>query len=117
MSDYLLIDTKNQTTNISDEVFSVSEVSQGIRQIDDNFINEFLNKSAWKQGFLALMREIAAKTPNSPEVGFASRCYEEIFRVGQKASLSFSPSEIDSISEKNNQLKIKLKREQIGERI
>lgn len=108
MSDYLLIDTKNQTTNISDEVFSVSEDSQGIRQIDDNFINEFLNKSAWKQGFLALMREIAAKTPNSPEVGFASRCYEEIFRVGQKASLSFSPSEIDSISEKNNQLKIKL---------
>jgi type VI secretion system protein ImpH len=108
MSDYLSSTSKNAKSTISDESLTLINKVYANNEIDEHSIHQFLTKEAWKQGFLSLMRDLAAKTPNSPDIGFASRCYDEVFRVGQKASLSFSPSEIDSITLKNNQLKIKL---------
>lgn len=68
---------------------------------------EFLN-DPWKVGFYALMRRLGAQFPNMPEIGTAQLPQSEVFRLGQYPSLSFAPSEIQSVKLESSKLSIRL---------
>lgn len=62
----------------------------------------------WTQGFTALLRRLAARAPDLPDIGQAQRPQQEAFRLGQAASLSFAPREVASIETRAGKLAIKL---------
>jgi type VI secretion system protein ImpH len=61
----------------------------------------------WRYGFLALMRRINANPATDP-VGAALLPQAETFRIGQKPSLIFAPSEIAEARLEGNRLHIRL---------
>ena len=60
----------------------------------------------WRHGFFALMRRISANAADP--VGTALRPNAEAFRVGQKPSLIFAPSEVADAKLSNGKLHIRL---------
>ncbi len=54
----------------------------------------YASESPWNSGFISLMRAIAARSPDAPPPGKASRPSEDPFRLRQSASLVFPPREI-----------------------
>ncbi|HTR07612.1 MAG TPA: type VI secretion system baseplate subunit TssG [Paraburkholderia sp.] len=66
-----------------------------------------LQATPWKYGFFALMRRINANPAIDP-VGKASLPATEPFKVGQKPSLIFAPSEIADARVVNGKLRIRL---------
>ena len=54
-------------------------------------------QSPWVCGFIALMRRFGAAHPELPRIGLARRPQQEMFRLGQVASLGFAPREIAEI--------------------
>ncbi|MTD38243.1 type VI secretion system baseplate subunit TssG [Erwinia sp. CPCC 100877] len=62
----------------------------------------------WESGFISIMRAIAARTPTLPPPGMATRPSQERFRLGQVASMVFSPREIAAISQQDDKLKLQL---------
>lgn len=68
---------------------------------------EKLQATPWRYGFFALMRRINANPANDP-VGTAILPGTEPFRVGQKPSLIFAPSEIADAQVRNGRLRIRL---------
>jgi len=68
---------------------------------------EQLQATPWCYGFFALMRRINANPACDP-VGAAILPRTEFFRVGQKPSLIFAPSEIADAELKNGKLHIRL---------
>lgn len=68
---------------------------------------EKLQETPWRYGFFALMRRINAN-PASDPVGTAILPGRESFRIGQKPSLIFAPSEIADAQVKNGTLRIRL---------
>ena len=61
----------------------------------------------WRYGFFSIMRRINANPAIDP-VGTALRPQAEPFRVGQKPSLIFAPSEVAEATIKNGKLHIRL---------
>ncbi len=59
-------------------------------------MTESLVRESWRHGFLALLRRLGAR-PDIDPVGTAQRPSDEPFRLGQKPSLAFAPSEIVSV--------------------
>lgn len=53
---------------------------------------------AWEQGFVPLLRRLAAQHDELPPVGCAQRPQQEAFKLGQTASLTFAPREIAELS-------------------
>ena len=51
----------------------------------------------WRHGFVALLRQLAAQS-DMPPIGRSQRPQQENFRLGQTASLSFAPREIERIA-------------------
>lgn len=51
----------------------------------------------WRHSFVALLRRLAASHSDTPAVGRAQRPQQEPYRLGQSASLSFAPREIDRV--------------------
>ncbi|WP_277182913.1 type VI secretion system baseplate subunit TssG [Caballeronia sp. BR00000012568055] len=68
---------------------------------------EHLRAEPWRYGFLSLMRRIGAR-PELDPVGTAMRPSAEPFRIGQKPSLIFAPSEVASAEEAEGRLRIRL---------
>lgn len=68
---------------------------------------EGLLAKPWRYGFFALMRRINANPATYP-VGAALLPQAETFRVGQKPSLIFAPSEVAEARIKGNKLHIRL---------
>lgn len=68
---------------------------------------EKLQATPWRYGFFALMRRINAN-PANDAVGTTILPGTEPFRVGQKPSLVFAPSEIADAQVKNGRLRIRL---------
>lgn len=62
----------------------------------------------WEAGFISTMRAIAARTPELPPPGKATLPSQERFRLGQMASMHFSPREIAAISQQDDQIKLQL---------
>ncbi|MFP2516976.1 type VI secretion system baseplate subunit TssG [Buttiauxella agrestis] len=62
----------------------------------------------WDSGFLSLMRAVAARHAVSPQPAKATLPAQEMFRLGQCASMSFSPREISAISQKDGKLRLQL---------
>jgi type VI secretion system protein ImpH len=54
----------------------------------------------WAHGFTALLRSLAAASPEAPQVGKAQRPHQENFRLGQQASLAFAPRELAKVEVK-----------------
>ncbi len=54
-------------------------------------------QSPWTCGFVALMRRFGAVHAQTPPIGLARRPRQEMFRLGQAASLGFAPREIAEI--------------------
>lgn len=65
-------------------------------------------KAPWRQGFIPLMRLLAAQHPELPPIGHSQRPQQEPFRLGQQASLTFAPREIAEISTRDGQAVIRL---------
>ena len=65
-------------------------------------------KAPWRQGFIPLMRLLAAQHPELPPIGHSQRPQQEPFRLGQQASLAFAPREIAEISTRDGQAVIRL---------
>ena len=51
----------------------------------------------WAHGFTPLLRRLAARDMSMPQVGRAQRPLQESFRLGQQASMAFSPRELASV--------------------
>ena len=68
---------------------------------------EQLQATPWKHGFFALMRRINANPAIDP-VGTATLPATEPFKVGQKPSLIFAPSEVADARVVNGKLRIRL---------
>ncbi len=62
----------------------------------------------WQHGFVPLLRYLAAVHTDQPAIGQAQRPSQERYRLGQQASLAFSPREIASVSERDGRWMIKL---------
>jgi len=78
------------------------------RQIHSSQRMREAHKQPWQHGFVALMRHLGARHQDQPAVGCAQLPSQEIFRLGQLASLAFAPREIASVSEHNGQWRVKL---------
>lgn len=65
-------------------------------------------QAPWQQGFLPLLRLLAAHHPEQPPIGHSQRPQQEPFRLGQQASLAFAPREIADISIRDGQAVIRL---------
>ncbi|EIF32909.1 type VI secretion protein, VC_A0111 family [Burkholderia sp. Ch1-1] len=76
-------------------------VAMSVNLLDD------LVATPWRHGFIALMRRINADPAIAP-VGTALLPYAEPFRIGQKPSLVFAPSEVAEARIKDNRLHIRL---------
>jgi type VI secretion system protein ImpH len=68
---------------------------------------ERLQSRPWDYGFIPLMRRIGADPAIDP-IGTARRPYAEPFRLGQKPSLAFAPSEIASAELSARGLRVRL---------
>lgn len=68
----------------------------------------FDDEAPWENGFISLMRAIAARTPDLPPPGIATLPSQERFRLGQMASMAFSPREIAAISQQDDKIKVQL---------
>ncbi len=68
----------------------------------------FHEESPWQSGFISLMRAISAKNPDMPLPGAAERPSQEVFRLGQTATMAFSPREISRLSLQDDRLHLKL---------
>ena len=62
----------------------------------------------WAHSFVTLLREIGARKTEMPAVGLAQRPSQESFRLGQQASLTFSPREIARVLPLQGRMLIKL---------
>jgi len=69
---------------------------------------QHIGQAPWKLSFLGLLRQLAARRPDFPPVGRASRPREEHFRIGQLPSLAFAPREIAGLQQTEEKLKIEL---------
>lgn len=76
--------------------------------IPDDLQVWFDNDAPWEAGFISLMRAIAARTPDLPPPGIATLPSQERFRLGQMASMAFSPREIAAISQQDDKIKVQL---------
>lgn len=70
--------------------------------------NWYDKSKPWEAGFISIMRAIAAHTPDSPPPGKATLPSQESFRLGQVASMAFSPREISAISQQDEKIKLQL---------
>jgi type VI secretion system protein ImpH len=68
---------------------------------------EALQDAPWRHGFFSLMRRIGADPAVDP-VGTARRPGVEPFRLGQKPSLAFAPSELASVAPSATGLRVRL---------
>jgi type VI secretion system protein ImpH len=68
---------------------------------------ERLQGQPWRYGFFSLMRRIGADPAIDP-IGTARRPYGEPFRLGQKPSVAFAPSEIASIVASTGGVRVRL---------
>ena len=62
-----------------------------------NALLDRLSTAPWKFGFTTLMRRFAARHPQFPRIGLASRPQHEAVRLGQTAALAFAPREIAEV--------------------
>lgn len=62
----------------------------------------------WQAGFISLMRAISAKNPEMSLPGTAARPSQEMFRLGQAASMAFSPREISHMDMQDGRLQLRL---------
>lgn len=62
----------------------------------------------WLHGFMPLMRHIAAVNSDRPRVGLSPRPQDEMFRLGQQASLTFAPREIAEVAWRDGRPLIRL---------
>lgn len=76
--------------------------------IPDDLQVWFDDDAPWEAGFISLMRAIAARTPDLPPPGIATLPSQERFRLGQMASMAFSPREIATISQQDDKIKVQL---------
>lgn len=74
----------------------------------DSLKDWFDESTPWNAGFISVMRAIAARTPELPAPGTATLPSQERFRLGQIASMVFSPREIAAINQQNDKIKIQL---------
>lgn len=74
----------------------------------DGFHAWFDSASPWEAGFISTMRAIAARTPELPPPGKANLPAQERFRLGQVASMMFSPREIAAISQQDDKIRLQL---------
>lgn len=68
----------------------------------------FDEERPWQAGFISLMRAISAKNPDMPLPGTAIRPSQEMFCLGQSATMAFSPREIAGIGHQDGRLQLKL---------
>ena len=61
----------------------------------------------WAHGFFSLLRHVAARNPAEPAVGRAQKPDQEGFRLGQQASLAFSPREVARVGRRGHRWLIK----------
>ena len=78
--------------------------------VSSNLIKRFTDAELkpWRYSFLNLLREIGAHHSHLPAIGRAQRPQEEVFKLGQKASLIFAPREIASVTLRKNIPEIRL---------
>ncbi|WP_312240157.1 type VI secretion system baseplate subunit TssG [Pantoea sp.] len=62
----------------------------------------------WQTSFVSLMRAMAARIPDMPAPGKAIRPFQEPFRLGQVAQMTFAPREIARIKEADGKLEVDL---------
>ncbi|CNH99476.1 type VI secretion system baseplate subunit TssG [Yersinia pekkanenii] len=62
----------------------------------------------WNAGFISMMRANAARTADMPAPGQAMLPEQETFRIGQSASMAFSPREISHVEIKDGKLDLQL---------
>jgi len=78
----------------------------------DPFLGQLLPVGAsdapWRHSLTALLRRLAAQTPELPPIGTAQKPQQEAHRIGQSASLTFAPREIADLSDESGKLAIKL---------
>lgn len=70
--------------------------------------NWFDPDTPWEAGFISTMRAIAARTPQLPAPGKATLPAQERFRLGQVASMTFSPREVARIGWQDDKVKLQL---------
>ncbi|WP_261644125.1 type VI secretion system baseplate subunit TssG [Erwinia mallotivora] len=68
----------------------------------------FNNEQPWDAGFISLMRAIAAKNPSTPHPGTSTLPSQEKYRIGQLATMIFSPREIARISTEEGRTRLQL---------
>jgi type VI secretion system protein ImpH len=73
-----------------------------------NLDNWYDTDKPWEAGFISIMRAIAARSPAAPPPGKAALPSQEGFRLGQIASMAFSPREIAAISQQGDKIKLQL---------
>lgn len=56
----------------------------------------------WEVGYLNLLRYLAARHPEMPPIGMATRPQQEPFRLGQQPSLVFAPREIAEVTQRHD---------------
>jgi len=55
----------------------------------------------WRHSFFSLLRTISAQSPDLPAIGKSQRPQQEMFRLGQQASLAFASREIAKVFERD----------------
>ncbi|QYD70795.1 type VI secretion system baseplate subunit TssG [Paraburkholderia edwinii] len=68
---------------------------------------ERLHAQPWRHGFFSLMRRVGAD-PDIDPIGTARRPNAEPFRLGQKPSLTFAPSEVAGVGQAGARLRLRL---------
>jgi len=76
--------------------------------IPKDLMGWFDEDTPWEAGFISIMRAIAAHTPELPPPGIATLPSQERFRLGQVASMAFSPREIAAVSQQDGKIKLQL---------
>lgn len=68
-------------------------------------------EAPWRHSFVGLLRQIAsldARRNHAPPIGLSQRPQQESFRLGQQASLTFSPRELASVDVTPEQVKLRV---------
>ncbi|KND56930.1 putative protein ImpH/VasB [Candidatus Paraburkholderia schumanniana] len=81
-------------------------VREGVGVLSSEMIED-LRVHPWRHGFFPLMRRIGANA-QIDSIGAAQRPSAEPFRLGQKPSLAFAPSEVASADESAGRLRVRL---------
>ncbi|MCX8958678.1 type VI secretion system baseplate subunit TssG [Erwinia psidii] len=68
----------------------------------------FDKERPWNAGFISLMRAIAAKNQSTPLPGTSTLPSQEKYRIGQSATMIFSPREIARIDSEEDKTKLQL---------